>query len=148
MVRNITGKDVSDFMLNCTDTEYQKWWPGTHISFHTIKRYPNNLGNIVYFDEYIGKRRLKFKGIVVENNPGKKLIWQMKKGILLPTWLELYFRDIDEGVTIIHTFRIGFNGIGRIFDPILKLIFVNESFSKALDKHAQFEFTALGNILS
>ena len=135
-------------MLNCTDEKYQKWWPGTHISFHTIKRFPNDLGNIVYFDEYVGKRRLKFKGVVVENIPGKKLVWQMKKVIKLPSWLELGFEDSDEGVIIIHIFKVGFNGIGKLLDPLMKLFLANETFRKALDEHAQFEFTELGTILS
>jgi hypothetical protein len=101
----------------------------------------------VYFDEYVGKRRLKFRGIVVKNIPGKNIVWQMKKVIKLPAWLALEFEDNDEGVTITHTFKVGFTGIGRLFDPFMKLYFTG-GFIKALDEHAHIEFTKLAGILS
>jgi hypothetical protein len=146
-VKGITGKAISEFLLNCTDEDYQRWWKGTHLSFHTIKRYPNNLSNLVYFDEHVGKYRLKFKGVVTEIIPAKKLVWQIKKVVKLPGWLTLEFEDSNDGVRIIHTIAIGFNGIGRIFDPILKVYFSDE-FEKEMDKHAQIEFNKLADILS
>ena len=146
-VKGISGKDVSDFLLNCTDEDYQRWWNGTHLSFHTIKRYPNNLGNLVYFDEYVGRYRLKFNGVVTEIVPGKKLVWQMIKIVKLPGWLILEFEDSSDGVRIIHTLTVGFRGIGRIFDPILRMYFSDE-FEKEMDKHAQIEFHKLAEILS
>ena len=90
-VKGVSGQDVADFMLNCTDEDYQRWWKGTHLAFHTIKRYPDHLGNLVCFDEYVGERRLKFRGVITENIPGKKLVWQMKKIVRLPGWLALDF---------------------------------------------------------
>jgi hypothetical protein len=146
-VKGITGKAISDFLLNCTDEDYQRWWKGTHLSFHTIRRYPNHLGDLVYMDEFVGTYRLKFKGEVIEIIPGRKLVWQMKKVVKLPGWLTLELEDSDDGVGIIHTIAVGFNGIGRIFDPILKAYFSND-FGREMDKHAQIEFHKLANILS
>ena len=145
-VKSISGKSVSDFMLNCTDEEYQTWWPGTHLAFHTIKRFPNELGNIVYFDEYVGSNRLKFKGIVVENIPGRKITWQLKKIIKLPVWLILEFEDKDEGVLIVHTIKAGFEGSGKVLDPFLRLR-LNQQFEKDLAEHAHSEFNNLAQIL-
>jgi hypothetical protein len=71
-VKGIRGTNILDFMLNCTDEAYQKWWKGTHLAFHTIQRTSDNLGNLVYLDEYVGKHRLKFKGVITEIAPGKK----------------------------------------------------------------------------
>ena len=77
-------------MLGCSNEDYQNWWPGTHLQFHTTKRYPDNIGNIVYMDEFIGKRRVKMEGIVIDAVSGQRIVWQMKKwGILLPVWLDL-----------------------------------------------------------
>jgi hypothetical protein len=36
-VPDITGAEMMMFMLHCTDREYQAWWQGTHLEFHTIK---------------------------------------------------------------------------------------------------------------
>lgn len=146
-VIGISGKDVSDFILNCTDEDYQNWWPGTHLSFHTKKRFPDDLGNIVYFDEYVGSHRLKFEGIVVKNIPGKEIIWQLKKVVKLPGWLILEFEDNDEGVLIVHTIKAGFKGMGKLIDPLLRL-HLNQRFEKDLAEHAHIEFNKLAEILS
>ena len=145
-VKRISGESIYNFMLNCTDEEYQKWWPGTHLAFHTIRRYPNDFGNLVYFDEYVGSRRLKFKGVVIKNIPGKKIVWQMKKVMKLPVWLMLKFEDNNEGVKITHSIIAGFDGIGKILDFILKFYFSRE-FEKQLDEHAHVEFVKLEKIL-
>ena len=134
-------------MLNCTDADYQNWWPGTHLAFHTIRHVPRDLGSLVLFDEYVGKRRLRFEGVVVENVPGKKMAWQMKKVIKLPGWLILNFADSAEGVTITHKLAVGFTGVGRILDPLLR-VFLPESFEKELANHAHTEFHKLAEILA
>jgi hypothetical protein len=58
-IADVSGADLLDFMLNCTDQRYQAWWPGTHLAFHTVKRRPGDIGNVIYMDEYVGQRRLK-----------------------------------------------------------------------------------------
>lgn len=146
-VKGISGKNVSDFMLNCTDEEYQNWWPGMHLAFHTKKHFPNDLGNLVYFDEYVGKRRLKFEGIVVKYISSREIVWQLKKVVKLPVWLVLEFEDKDEGVLIIHTIKAGFERVGKVLDPFLKL-HLNQSFEKDLEEHAHIEFNKLAEILS
>ncbi len=57
-VKGVSGRSIHDFMLNCTDEDYQAWWPRTHRAFHTMRRFSDDLGNLVYFDEYVGRRRL------------------------------------------------------------------------------------------
>ena len=146
-VKHTSGKAISEYFLNCTDEDYQKWWEGTHLSFHTIERHPNNLGNLVIFDEYIGGRRLKFIAKVIEIIPGRKLVWQMKKVISLPGWLTLEFEDTDDGVKITHILGAGLEGIGKIFDPLLKITF-SKKFDKEMEYHAQIEFQKLAKILS
>lgn len=145
--RGISGKTISDFMLNCTNEDYRNWWAGTHLAFHTTKRFPSDHGNLVYFEEYVGRRRLKFAGVVVKSIPGKEIVWQMKKLIKLPVWLFLQFEDNDEGVAITHMIKAGFAGIGRLFDPFLRL-YCTRRFEKDLEEHAHIEFNKLARILS
>jgi uncharacterized protein YndB with AHSA1/START domain len=146
-VEGTSGRSVSDFMLNCTDADYQKWWPGTHLAFHTTKRLPGDLGNHVYFDEYIGERRFKLQGVVVEVVPGKRIVWQMKMFFRLPAWLILALDDRKEGVVITHIIKAGFTGIGRLFDPLLKLV-LSQDFERDLQEHAHIEFNRLAEMLS
>jgi len=145
-VADVSGADLLDFMLNCTDRQYQAWWPGTHLAFHTVKRRPGDVGNIVYMDEYVGPRRLKMQGVVTEVVPGKKIVWQFKQIIRLPARLILEAADDDAGVMLTHTLQAGFKGIGSILDPLLRLYF-SDGFAHAMDEHAQAEFPMLGDML-
>lgn len=145
-VKGLTGKEITDFLLQCDDRQYQKWWPGVHLQFHTRKQYPGNAGNVVYMDEFVGKNRVKMKGIVLEIMPGKKLRLQLIKIVKLPVRLLLEFEDKEGGVFIKHIITAGFNGIGKQFDPLLKLYF-NDDFRKAMDEHVKTEFPKLKPIL-
>ncbi len=142
----IGGREIFDFLIDPTDREYQRWWPGTHLALHLLKQKPNNIGNVVYMDELIGKRRVKMTGIIIEAEPGKKIIWQVKKFIRLPIWLSLDLKDDRDGVTITHTIKAGFTGIGRILDVILRVYFSDE-FTRAMDEHVKIEFPKLKEML-
>ncbi|CAG0926644.1 hypothetical protein TFLX_00146 [Thermoflexales bacterium] len=145
-VSNITGAEMIDFMLHCTDREYQAWWQGTHLEFHTIKRYPDNIGNIVYMDEFVGKKRVKMLAIVTEVIPGRRIVWQMKQIVRLPVWLIIDFVDDPRGVRLTHSLQAGFKGLGRILDPIWRIYFTDE-FRQSMDEHATIEFPKLGEML-
>jgi hypothetical protein len=56
-VPGLHGSEVVHFLLNCADEQYRAWWPGTHLALHTLARYPGDVGNVMYMDEFIGKRR-------------------------------------------------------------------------------------------
>jgi hypothetical protein len=105
------------------------------------------VGNLVYFDEYVGGYRLRFKAVVTEIISGKKLVWQMKKIVKLPAWLALDFEDNKDSVNIVHTLSIGFGGVGRFLDPILRVYF-SAKFQRELESHAQVEFHKLADMLS
>ncbi len=78
-VKGITSKDIYNFMLNCTDADYQQWWQGTHLSCHTVKRYPGNIGNVIYVDEYVGKYRLKGYAVITRLVPYSRWFIKSKK---------------------------------------------------------------------
>ncbi|MCL7453621.1 MAG: hypothetical protein M8467_11310 [Anaerolineae bacterium] len=145
-IDSIKGVELLDFLLNCTDEQYQAWWPGTHLAFHTVERRPDHVGSVIYMDEYVGRRRLRMKGIVTEFVPGKRVVWQFKQIVRLPAWLVLVTEDKEAGVTITHTIQAGFPGMGRILDPVLRLYFTDE-FERAMDEHAQAEFPMLAAML-
>jgi len=146
-VEQIGGMPIFDFLINPSDSAYQRWWPGTHLEFHNLRQSPRMVDNIIFMDEYVGKRRVRMTGVVTEAEPGKKITWQMKEGIRLPMWLCLELEDDADGVMITHTIKAGFEGIGRILDFILRLYFSN-GFAQAMDEHARTEFPKLGEMLS
>jgi len=143
----LKGSSVINFMLSCTDERYQSWWPGVHLAFHTLEQYPDNFGNLVYFDEYIGQRRIRFRARISELIAGKRLVYQLRLFVNLPAWMTLDFHDLPDGVKITHIFVLGYKGLGRVLDPLLKLYFT-QNFQKDLEEHAQTEFRLLAKLLS
>lgn len=146
-VAGLSGAEIYGFLLNAGDEDYRRWWRGTHLALHTIERRPNDIGNVIYMDEFIGSHRVKMKAVVLEAEPGRRLTMQFKKLIPLPAWLFLEFEDRDGGVTVTHTLRAGYKGIGRLLDPLLRLHFTKQ-FEKDLDAHVRTEFPKLRDLLS
>jgi hypothetical protein len=140
-VDGITGRDIWDFLLTCTDEEYQRWWPGTHLQLHMVRPGTNHIGDVMYMDEYIGKRRLRMTGIVAEAVPGKKIVWRVTRPVPLPVSLTLDLADGEDGVVVRHTIHAGFNGAGRVLDPLFRLYFSHRL--AAMDRHVKTEFPLL-----
>ena len=145
-VARLTGQEITAFLLHPSDREYQSWWEGTHLQLHPVKGSGQRIGDIVYMDELVGRRRIRLAGVVVESIPGKKITWQFKKLVKLPAWLSLELENDDQGVTITHSIRAGFGGIGRILDPILR-VYLSEKFARAMDDHVRGEFPKLETLL-
>ena len=146
-VNGIHGAAILNFLLHCTDSQYQAWWPGTHLAFHTLTRRPGDVGNRVYMDEFIGQRRVKLHGVLTAVAPGRKIVWQMVQIIRLPVWLTLQTADDGRGVTLTHTVCAGFAGPGRVLDPLFRLYF-SDKFRRALDAHVKTEFARLRDLLT
>ena len=116
-VDGISGSEIFEFLANPTDEAYQEWWPGVHLQLHLLERHTDHVGDVIYMDEYVGRRRLRMKAIVLEAVPGKRLVWQLKRVFRLPAQLDLELTDYDGGVAITHTTRAGFPRAGRILVP-------------------------------
>jgi len=148
-VPNATAEQFYDFMINPCDKRYSAWWPRVHLQFHIVKcGDKSHLNDVVFMDEYLGKnRRLTFFAVVITANYPNKIEWQMKKAkIRLPAVVALELKNSDEGVRLKHQLRIGYSGIGKILDPLIKLYF-NKSFRKALEEHCKIEWFKLANCI-
>lgn len=145
-VEGLTGRDIFEFLANPTDRAYQAWWPGVHLQLHTLSQREGHVGDVVLMDEYVGSRRVRLKGVVVEAVPGLRLVWQLKAGVRLPVWVSLDFSDGADGVEITHRIRAGFARGARALDPLLRLYF-SRSFAGAMDAHVRTEFRLLGDRL-
>ena len=146
-VARIGGREITDFLLDCTDDRYRQWWPGTHLALHAVSRGCDHVGDVVLMDEYVGKRRLRMLAIVVQVVPGQKVTWQLRKGLRLPVWLTLELADRDGGVDLRHTITAGFRGVGRVLDPLIRR-YLSAEFAAAMDEHARTEFALLRDHLA
>ena len=106
--------------------------------YHRQRRLHGRVGRALQAESYRRGRRLL---------PGKKIVWQFKKGIRLPVWLSLTLEDDAAGVSVTHTVRAGFDGLGRILDPIFRVYF-SAAFTAALDEHVKVEFPKLRELLT
>lgn len=145
-VEGLTGREVTDFLLTAGDEEFRRWWPGTHLEYHTVRRRAGGLGNLLHYEELVGRRRERIDAVVVDLIPGRRLVWQIKRGLRLPIWVALEFEDGAGGVTITQQTRAGFEGAGRVLDPLFRLYF-SSSYQRALDEHARTEFPMLRDLL-
>lgn len=147
LVKGIAAADIYDFMLNLTDADYQQWWQGTHLACHTVKKVPGDVGNLVYLDEIVGTTRLQGHGVVMKLVPCREIVYQVKMLVRIPAWLILKFEEVPDGVRIIHIVRAGFDGAGRVLDPLIRL-FLTDEFEKQLAAHAREEFPMLAIMLA
>jgi uncharacterized protein YndB with AHSA1/START domain len=146
-VTGISAKSIYDFLLACDDEQYQRWWPGTHLAFHTIKRTPSNVGNRVYMDEYVGEFHVRFHAVVKELVPNRRIIWQLKAlGLLLPAWVSIAVVETANGVKIIHTVSAGYRGLGRVLDIGIRR-YLSSRFERQMAEHAGAEFNRLRDLL-
>ena len=64
-VDGITAAEIFDFLANPDDESYQAWWPGTHLHLHLLERGVAHVGDLIYMDEYIARRRVRMRGVVL-----------------------------------------------------------------------------------
>jgi hypothetical protein len=146
-VPGLTGREVTDFLLDCTDARYRAWWPGIRLHLHALARGRNHIGDVVLMDEYVGRRRLGLTGIVREAVPGERIVWQLRKGVRLPARLTLALSPTDDGVAIRHTITAGLPGPGRLLDPFIRL-HRSPRFAADMDRHTRTEFVRLRDLLA
>ena len=148
-LRGLTGREITDLLLECDDATYQEWWPGTHRAFHVIEPGPgtDHVGDLVWMDESVGSRRLRMAAEVLEVAPGERVVWQLRPWRLRPpVRLTLTLRDQGAGVELCHTITAGWSGWARAFDPLWRLYFT-DAFAAAMDRHARTEFPLVRNLL-
>ena len=148
IVPNARAEQFYDVMINPCDSRYSEWWPGEHLQFHIVEKGDeNHLGDRVFVDERLGKKhRLTAQSVVITANRPHKIEWRGRK-LGMPVELELEFSDTDDGVRLKHEVRIGYLGVGRLFDPLIKLYF-NKSFQNAIEEHCKTEWHKLVDYLA
>ncbi|MCV7079001.1 hypothetical protein [Mycobacterium szulgai] len=148
-VEGLTGREVTDFMLDCRDDTYQAWWPGTHLEFHLLKHGTggDHVGDLVLMDEYVGSRRVRMLGEVIDAVPAERIAWQLRRGRLrLPVRVTLALSTAGQEVRVRHTVTVGWTAHGRWLDPLWRLYF-SRCFAGAMDRHVRTEFLLMRHLL-
>ncbi|MDR1753351.1 MAG: hypothetical protein LBR74_00370 [Eubacterium sp.] len=148
-LHNAAAAAFYSFMVDPPREIYARWLPEEHHKFHVVKRSETTpVGDLIFFDQHIGsKHRLTFYAITRVADKPNHVLFQMRRfGINLPGYLDLQFRDTADGLCLTETIRIGFNGSGKVLDPIIKLFF-NKSFFNEMNAHHKREWANLAEIL-
>ncbi|MDA3936652.1 MAG: hypothetical protein PF636_07300 [Actinomycetota bacterium] len=144
-VPQMRAAQVIDFFLHPRDDLYQRWWPGVHFGMHPLNE-TIGIGQAVYMDELVGRRRLRFSCLVTDLS-SDSITWQFRRLVRLPCWLVLAIADDEDGATITHSIRAGYrSGIGRLLDPFLRVYF-SPTFEQAMEEHFRTEFSTLPQVL-
>jgi hypothetical protein len=137
------------FMIHAPQEIYAHWLPDEHHEFHVIKHSKTTpIGDLIFFDQHIGrKHRLTFYAITRVAEKPNHVLFQMRRfGINLPGYLDLQFQDTADGIRLTETIKIGFNGPGRVLDPVIRLFF-NKAFFNEMNGHHTREWANLAEIL-
>ena len=146
---NAKADDFYNFMTNAPAEIYVNWLPEEHYEFRVVKRSSNSpIGDLFYFDQNIGhKYRMKFHALIKSTRKPQRIVFQMSKfGVKLPGFLELDLIDSEDGLILTETLRIGFNGIGKVCDPFIKLVY-GKKFYEVFKEHHKREWQCLSEIL-
>jgi hypothetical protein len=146
-VAGLSGKEITDFLANCDDEAFRRWWPGTHFHLHTVKGAPGTIGSVIFMDEMIGQKRVKVRCELVELIPGRRLVWQLRRPLFrLPVKLIFELQDDDTGASAEHRIEAGYAGAFAFLDPLLRLFFP-PSFAADKDEHVRTELPKLKELL-
>jgi hypothetical protein len=146
---NAKADDFYNFMINAPQDVYANWLPDEHYEYHVVKRSSQSpVGDLFYFDQNIGKKyRMKFNAVIINAKNPNNIVFQMRKcGIKIPGYLELNFSENNEGLQLTEILRIGFNGIGLIFDPFIKLIY-GKRFYNVFKEHHKREWQECSKLM-
>jgi hypothetical protein len=146
-VTGLSGLEITDFLSTCDDEAFRRWWPGTHLHFHTVKGTPGKVGSVIFLDELVGDRHVKLTCDLTDLVPGRKLVWHLRRPLFrLPVRLIFRLRDDDTGVQVEQSIQAGFSGFVSLLDPLFRLFF-SANFASAKDEHVRTEFPKLRDLL-
>ena len=150
-VKGVSPDQIYQFVLNLDDERYRQWHPGHHLEFRTVHR-PNGetVGTVYYFKERFEDGRVLATQVkVLQAVPGERLVQRS----ISPWWkrfdIIIGLQSIPEGTLVTHQIVAGSDlpFVGRLFNLILRRLFLNESNIKAIHNHANEEFTNLERLL-
>jgi len=145
-IKGKSPQQIYDWMLDLDDGKYKRWHR-EHLEWKTLKRTPDVVGTEVFFDEWIGRLRFRFRGKIAEAIPDRLLKYELKYPI--PAYFSIELEPQQSGTRVIHTVGFGYRGLaGRLLDVAFRITPVFWYFKREMDRHAREEFTNLKDVAS
>ena len=145
-VEGLRARDVYEFFLDSTESDFQAWFPGVHLGYRVVRGAASHVGRVIQFDQNIGPYRVRETARIVEAVPYRRFVRQVIRGFQLPIFVTFDLADEARGVRITHTIQAGHPGLGRVLDPLYRLYFTRK-FLAALDEHVLAELLLLPNVV-
>lgn len=152
-VTGLSARAAYDFMIVPPAHDFQTWWPGTHLVSRVLRQgvasdgKPCDVGTRIYLEQMIGPFHVRETADIVAATPGRSFTRQViVAGLRLPIFITFDLEDDRTGVTITHTIRAGFCGVGRLLDPLFRLYFTKR-FAAELDEHLRIEYVLLREVV-
>jgi hypothetical protein len=133
--------EIFDWFLSLNQDEYVKW----HPAHKTCKQLNDEegVGKLILLEEQFNGFKASYRWKVVEAAViESEMAIVLRAKSLVPLWMVFEGKKEEDGTRVALGLYVGFSGIGRIFDFIIKLAF-RKSKVEAVRKHLREE---LGNL--
>ncbi|THB75042.1 MAG: SRPBCC family protein [Desulfobulbaceae bacterium] len=115
-----TPEAIFTFITNIKDDEsYRAWHQTDHVAFQWLKGAPWQEGSILYAEEYFHGKLHKFKFVITEVIPDKKIVYSPVSRILRLFFPKNEFRIKCDGPTCLFVASVNFK-VGWIGKKIFK----------------------------
>ncbi|MBN2041760.1 MAG: SRPBCC family protein [Spirochaetes bacterium] len=133
---------IWDFLVNIEEN-YKAWHPEDHVSFKWTKGEPWAEGATIYSEQYMGGQLVKYKGLVTESIPQKKITFQFEFPIS-------YINSKNEFIIKDEGSYSVFSGVTYLkFNKLFRKIFSKqiEEMIDSIEKHTAVENKNMKRIL-
>lgn len=151
LVKGVSPDQIYEFFLNLDDERYRQWHPGHHLEFRTVHQPEGEtVGTVTYFKErFEDGRVLATKIKTLEVVPGRRVVQRSVSPWWQPFDLIVGLEAIPEGTLVTHQIVVGSDlpFLGRLFNLVLRRLYLREGNIQAIHNHANEEFTNLERLL-
>jgi uncharacterized protein YndB with AHSA1/START domain len=150
-VKGVSPEQVYHHLISLDDERYRQWHPGHHLQWRVVHQPKDEtIGAIYYFKErFEDGQELGAQIKVVEAIPGERLVQRSISPWWKPFDIVLGLEAIPEGTLVTHQIVAGSDLplLGRLYNLILRRLYLKERNLEAIHNHANEEFTNLERLL-
>jgi uncharacterized protein YndB with AHSA1/START domain len=150
-VKGISPDQIYQFLIDLDDERYRQWHPGHHLQWRVVHQPKDEtVGSVYYFKERFEDGQVLGGQLkVIEATPGERLVQRSISPWWKPFDIITGLQSIPEGTLVTHQIVAGSDLplLGRLFNLIMRRLFLKERNIEAVHHHANEEFTNLERLL-
>lgn len=150
-VKGVSRDHIYQFLIDLDDERYRQWHPEHHLQFRVLHQPKDQtVGSIYYFKErFEDGQVLEGQIKVVEAIPGERLVQRSISPWWKPYDIIIGFQSSPDGTLVTHQIVAGSDlpFLGRLFNLMMKRLFLKERNIEAIHHHANEEFANLERLL-